>query len=478
MLHHHLRAPSLREELRPFADISNQEHVRAFLRDNGIDVVIHGHKHEHAVQFEHLYDRQGDSYRRILVISGATFDIGAETDALRVITLNGLPATATVSIERFGLPRGGVDISRHEPIVKRLWAETTRPGTPVVIEGSDLDEVYERACAAASSDAAGGTLIVHLDLPDNPDELLPLPSGYPMPEQFNDAESQSWLRELVAWWQVRRSQLEHRIPYIHGIRLRRYGGKIDQVDRIIQLLRVKATTRALAVLIDPFHDFGDGTQREAFASFCLVEFRRRDKTGTHTTVDAIAFYRAQEFARWWPINVAELRYLQREICRALGFRPGRITTIAADARTISKSPTQVAMPIIDRWLDQAPERLHLLANALVHRRVRAGAQREAVRDWKRTLSDLEMAASEYNPDGVPVAIEGLDTLASYLEVAAEDNDAGAQALAQSLRELARLNSSYDSSRSELDDFNRWSPTALRHVHDIQRMTAERLGETG
>jgi 3',5'-cyclic AMP phosphodiesterase CpdA len=474
MLHHHLRAPSLREELKPFADISNLEHLRAFLRDNGIDVVLHGHKHEHAAQFEHIYDHDGERDHRTLVISGATFEVGREADALRLITLSGLPNTPTVTIERIGLPRGGVEIPKVVPIVRRLWATTTTAGVPVVIEGSNLDEVYERACAAASAEAGGGTLIVHLDLADDHGDVLPLPSSYPAPEALADDERQLWLKELVTWWQLDRSRLEHRIPYIHGSRLRRYGGKIDQLGRIIRLLRVKSTTRALAVLVDPFRDFGDGTGREEFASFCLVEFRRRDVQGGPRTVDAIAFYRAQEFVRWWPINVAELRYLQREICRALGYRPGRITTITADARTISRSPTQVAMPIIDRWLDQAPERLHLLANALVHRTVRAGPQREAVRDWQRTLSDLQMAASEYIADGVPIAIEGLDMLASYLEVAAEENDEGARSLARSLRDLARLNSTYETSAREPADFERWSPTALGYVRDLQRLTQARL----
>jgi 3',5'-cyclic AMP phosphodiesterase CpdA len=36
VLHHHLRAPTLREEVKTFADISNLEQVRAFLRDHGI----------------------------------------------------------------------------------------------------------------------------------------------------------------------------------------------------------------------------------------------------------------------------------------------------------------------------------------------------------------------------------------------------------------------------------------------------------
>ena len=55
VLHHHLRAPSLREEIKAFADLSNLEQVRAFLRDREFDVVVHGHKHEHAAQFDHVY---------------------------------------------------------------------------------------------------------------------------------------------------------------------------------------------------------------------------------------------------------------------------------------------------------------------------------------------------------------------------------------------------------------------------------------
>jgi hypothetical protein len=111
---------------------------------------------------------------------------------------------------------------------------------------------------------------VHLDLPRDDATTLPLPVSYPVPEPLSDSEKDAWMRELVKWWQLDRSQLDHRIPYIHGGRLRRFGGKIDQVARIIRLLRHGSTTRALAVLIDPFRDFvSDG--REEFASFCLVE---------------------------------------------------------------------------------------------------------------------------------------------------------------------------------------------------------------
>jgi hypothetical protein len=111
------------------------------------------------------------------------------------------------------------------------------------------------------------------------------------------------------------------MPFIHGSRLRRYGGKINQVDRVIKLLKTKASTRALAVLIDPFRDFtADGVDEE-FASFCLVQFKRRELGGAQRAVDVIAFYRAQEFARWWPINIAEITFNGRS-ARRLGFCRG------------------------------------------------------------------------------------------------------------------------------------------------------------
>jgi len=316
---------------------------------------------------------------------------------------------------------------------------------------------------------------VHLDLPRDDATTLPLPVSYPVPEPLSDSEKDAWMRELVKWWQLDRSQLDHRIPYIHGGRLRRFGGKIDQVARIIRLLRHGSTTRALAVLIDPFRDFvSDG--REEFASFCLVEFKRRLISAGSEAIDCIAFYRAQEFARWWPINVAELRSLQREIGRELGLVPGRITTIAADARTISRSPTQVAMPIIDRWLDQAPERLHLLASALLHRSARPGAQQQAVRDWRRCLADLHQAATEFNPDGMPVAIEGLETLALYLEVASDDDDTELKTMAQSLRNLAAHNRNFERSARDATSFDGWSPMAIQLIDSLQAMTTSRVGE--
>lgn len=473
VLHHHLRAPSLREEIKAFSDISNLEQVRAFLRDRKFDVVIHGHKHEHAAQFDHIYDHGGDGARRLLVVSGATFEAGRETDAVRLLTFEGLPYTPSIRVEPIPLQRGGVDAAVTPATTRRLWASQTLPSGPTTVQGSDIDEVYERVVEVAGAEAEGNVLIVHLDLPATENGSLPLPTNYPMAEPLEPGARQEWLRELVGWWQLGRSKLEQRMPFVHGSRLRRFGGKIDQIDRIKKLLEQKASTRALAVLVDPFRDFTVDGSNEEFASFSLVEFKRSSLGNGRHAVEVIAFYRAQEFARWWPINVAELRSLQLEVCRHLNFAPGRITTIAADARTHSRSPTQVAMPIVDRWLDQAPERLHALANALVQRGPRSEKEGIAIEGWRRCLAELEDVANNYNPDGVPVAVEGLEVLASYMQINVDDD----AELARFVRELIRLaedNRGFENGVRDRTAFDTWSRRTLLSIADLREMTTRRM----
>lgn len=474
VLHHHLRAPSLREELKAFSDISNIEQVRAFLRDRQFDVVIHGHKHENAAQFEHIYDHGGDNARRLLVVSGSTFEAGRETDAVRLLTFEGLPYTPSVRIEPIPLQRGGVDTAVAPVTTRRLWASPNLPSGPITIQGSDIDEVYERVVEVAGAEAEGNVLVVHLDLQATEIDTLPLPASYPMAEPVESGARQEWLRELVGWWQLGRSKLEQRMPFVHGSRLRRFGGKIDQIDRIKKLLKQKASTRALAVLVDPFRDFTADGSNEEFASFSLVEFKRTNLGNGRQAVDVIAFYRAQEFARWWPINVAELRTLQIEVCKHLNFAPGRITTIAGDARTHSRSPTQVAMPIVDRWLDQAPERLHALANALVQGGSRSEKERIAIEGWRRCLAELEVVANNYNPDGVPVAVEGLEVLASYMQINVDDDDAE---LGRFIRELIRLaedNRSFENGVRDRAAFDTWSRRTLLSIADLRDITSRRV----
>lgn len=462
-LHHHLSAPSLREEVKAFADFTNLELLRQVLRNQSIDVVMHGHKHEHAARWDFVQDYNGGDARRILVLSGATFDKSREQDAARVIELGALPWAPQLMTSAVAIPHAGLKLVEGPKSLFRLWHEALATTPPSVIAGDDIDVVYNQACQVAESEAHRGTLIVHLDLPF--DRHISLPSDYRIPVEMPENERQTWLNELVSWWQKDSSVLERRVPYIHGQRLHAYGGIFNQVARIRKMLTEKGSSRAIAILIDPLRDFTKDGSKETFASFCLVQFRKRENNDGTSAIDVIAYYRAQEFAQWWPINVAELRSLQIAVSKNPRLQAGRITTVTADARSIARSPTQVAMPVIDRWLDAEPQRIHALANALSGAGTSSSDEAKVVEGWYQTLDELAKAASAFNGDGVPVAIEGLERLSKYLQT---NNSSGSSKLRRSLDALARANRAYERSDQEQQDFDNWG--ALQHVHELRELS--------
>jgi hypothetical protein len=468
-IHHHLHAPSLREEVKAFADFTKLELLRQTLRERSIDVVMHGHKHEHAARFDYIYDDQGGEPRRTLVLSGATFDEKRDGDAARLITLTGMPFAPSLATAPIAVPRGGTELRIGSSGHFRLWSTDRQPGGPIVVQGTDLETVYHQACVLADQDAKHGTLIAHLDLAA--DQAIMLPADYPLPDSMTQQDRQTWLDELVSWWQMDRSQLDQRIPFIHGNRLRRFAGSIDQINRIRKLLAKKGSSRAVATLVDPARDFEPDGNDETFASFCLVQFRKHT-VGSAAVIDVIGYYRAQEFARWWPINVAELRALQSSVVQGSCMKRGRITTITAEARSIGKSPTQVAMPVIDRWLDQYPERLYVLANTFLGADASLPLKPLVIREWFQTLDDLKEATERFNPDGVPIAIEGLEALASYLEVSNATGDAAA--LLRALRGLVTANRSYSATPQAFEDFTRWG--ASDYLAAVREASYKLLGQ--
>jgi hypothetical protein len=80
---------------------------------------------------------------------------------------------------------------------------------------------------------------------------------------------------------------QDRVPYIHGVRLYRYNGFLDQMRRITNLLdthsgRISGASGssmadAIAVLLDPLQDFEDVEVRtkRGYLAFCLLQFVHR-----------------------------------------------------------------------------------------------------------------------------------------------------------------------------------------------------------
>ncbi|HWI81568.1 metallophosphoesterase [Ramlibacter sp.] len=472
-LHHHLRNPTLRLEFKSMPDLIPLEQFRTLLLQRDIKVVFHGHKHEWRQHFDHVetFHDVGGRPHRVLLLAGGTFSDSAQSHAAGRVQIEGLPWAPTVRVETFASPRSGLDLEVKASAPLRLW-EYTQGGKQVpspmpVIQGDDFNEVYAKVRAAASEEATPGPLVVQLDF--RGEAAWQLPEGYPT--SVAEQRREGWLKGLVEWWQQRDSQLERRVPYIHGSRLLKYGNNLDQLKRVIGLLRERNTSRALAVLLDPRLDFVEHPKVE-FASFCLVQFTRRDVGSSHV-IDVIGYYRAQEMLQWWPINVAELRYLQEKVVEGAGGKPGRITTITASARVENApSPTHVAMPVIDRWLDQAPEKFFRLAMYMLHGKSDA-ANDPLVEEWLDELAALQQSARRPARDGGPVvAIDGPARLALYLTAYEGVNAGKCQELATELHGLAR----HAQGRPSSDDALRsWEENMQTHLSKVIALSRQALG---
>lgn len=441
-LHHHLRSPTHAEEVKPFADIINLEQVRSFIAEQDIRVVLHGHKHAGRIHSDYIETATDCAPHKVIMVAGSSFSPANHTDAMRVMELSGLPWVPSLGIRSIAIPRGGLDGISPSSSSMRLWSSTdSATQAPIVIQGTNFDEVYARVVLAAHEEAKEKTLVVQLDLSEFT-SVKRLPMGYPTNIDKDD-ERERWLDDLVAWWQLPKSQLQDRVPYIHGNRLHNYASNFNQIDRIQQLLKDRQTTRAIALLIDPSIDFKDVSgKKNDFASFCLVQFTRRTEPSGQEFVDCVGYYRAQEMVKWWPINVAELLYMQTKVGRPFGGRPGRITTITACARSLARSPTHVAMPVIDRWLDQAPEKFFVLASALLSNDTMSADARKILDEWIIALEDLAETAKTPTIDGGPVvAIEGPSRLSKYLRSGVGPRFAACHTLADHLEEIARMGSS-------------------------------------
>ncbi|MEJ5125008.1 metallophosphoesterase [Comamonas sp. MYb21] len=435
-LHHHLLAPSLVEEVKPFSDLSNLQQVRTFIAEQCINVVLHGHKHVGKAYSDIIELDINSAPHRSLIISGASFDGLHHSDAMRILELDGLPWSPALKVVPVAVPRGGINGAVSVPDTYRLWPTIDAPKeAPLVIQGKDFNEVYARVKIAAEKEANDKTLIVQLDLEDF-SSVEKLPDDYPLLTQMSEEKRKEWLKQLVDWWQLPQSLLQERVPYIHGTRLHKYSSNLDQIERVRSLLKKGSTTRAIAILIDPTLDFKETSDsRNDFASFCLVQFARRETLGK-VYIDCIGYYRAQEMVKWWPINVAELLELQKRVGSSFNGQPGRITTITACARALARSPTHVAMPAIDRWLDQTPEKYFVLASAFLKNKAFSLNERDVFNEWMTALHDLLETLKSTGDGGPVVAIEGPRRLSIYLKAGSGDRLPQCIELAETLEAIA------------------------------------------
>lgn len=480
LIHHHLLPVDSSEEHKIYGDIINLGMFRQFLRQHGFHILLHGHKHTNSIYVDHIYD-EGDvdsDAHEVLVISGGA--VGGR-DACRVLELRNLPYAPICNISSIPLLKamgkdGALKVKRVTS--KRLWKQDMSR-CPIVISGKGINEVYERACQLFTDEKKklDRPVICHIEFEAkskarSEEKVLP-PENYPKDGNEVNHNLEQWFDDTVAWWQLKSSKIEERIPYIHGTRLYRFGGTKNQIARIVALLKEKPdTSKAIAVLLDPIRDFSYPPENnpERFASFCLVHFKIRKGA-----LDCVAYYRAQEFMKWWPVNVAELRKLQLEIAKQLSrVSAGCITTFAADARIEDNvSPTQVAVPLIDQWLDSSPEKIAAIAHAILCPQQIGTTKSDYMDEWKRCFSDILSATTEYSDEGVPVAIEGLGYLQQCLNEFSDKKNQKHGRLVKEIEKLFMVNTQFNNETEKANKaFDTWATQVALHVEDILKLSEE------
>ncbi|MBA3422833.1 MAG: metallophosphoesterase [Thermoleophilaceae bacterium] len=411
VLHHQLLPVTPNEELKSFEALSNLGAIREVLVQLGVQVVLHGHKHEGALFWDYVADR-GDldrpPHRMVVAAAAAAFRPGLSIG--RLIHIQSAASARDVLIEdvHAGTARGGAP--RLGPARRaRLWRPRSVDaiGDAMVLSGESVAEVYAQLQSVFAGRSADQPLRDLTCAIRNGDDAGRVPDGYPQPEGVEDV--QSWMSDLVRWWQLPEPQLLQQVTFNHGERIHRHWK--DQVKRAAETLKSSAhTTRAVIMLLDPWTD---GEPEGEFPSFVLVQLQVVARA-ERRELDCTGYFRKQEMRYWWPINVAELARVRDAVLEHLAgdhaASAGRLVTISGYAAAGDRLPT-VALAAVDRAVDQHPEHLWAMAHELVH----PGRRVAEVRDlWDRYLRELDPRGDD--PSGeLPVSYRGLRDVERMLE---------------------------------------------------------------
>lgn len=447
VVHHQLLPVSVREEVKSYESITNLGLVRNFLRENVINLVLHGHKHRETVYKDHIYPPEGffgGQSHEVVVLAGATIGTADwdQANVCRLIQIEGAPRATRIAIAAVRSKTAGVALATPTFETIPLWQPQEDPlsrEVPRFVTGRDVDETYERLVSLLAQEGSLAHVVCRVEDPISAERL---PEAYPeVPDIAADAR-QAWYDDMVHWWQKPNSKLRERLNFTHGARISRASG--DQIEAAAQALRRETfTSRAVITLLEPTLDEVAEIEHK-FPAFCLIHLQPRERAGERY-LDCVGHFRKQQMRYWWPINLGELRHVQKLALDELGgehakYRAGALWTVTATA-VLGDTVPRVAVPLVDRIYDEDEERLWMLAYAVAWEGIADRATRAA--ELIAMIDEL-VPKENFDPDGVPVALEGLAELAAVLTRFGQyHSDSPAVELGECLREVYRANSTYD-----------------------------------
>lgn len=415
VMHHQLLPISPDEEVKPFEALTNLGEVRDFLAGNGIDLLLHGHKH-----VEHMYaDRYrpnlrglGSGIRKLLVSSAGTVGLGQSHsgEVAKLLTIDALRTAARrVTVVSVPATRNGIPLMLPALRSHSYRIANDDPEETGEIVGRTAQDVHEQLIDLFAEGRALPRAPLVCRIAEGP-SARNRPASYPPLPVGGRVTDDDWFGRMTGLWQ--REAPIRGMPFNHGSRIYSYGGDRNQLDAAVQTLRQDPSSgKAVIVLLEPMRDQPDD-QDLRYPAFCLAQFMI--KSGK---LDVIAYFRKQEMRYWWAINVAELAILQERMLEELAaldaprYPAGEITTVTAIPVVAEKVP-RVAVPRIDQIADEQPGDLVRLALSVCARDL---PDRQTFGDqWLAVVSDWRPGETA-TVDGDPVATFGLRALAEVIE---------------------------------------------------------------
>lgn len=417
VLHHPIGPVSDREEIKGFETLTNLEQVRAFLFDHGFHIVLHGHKHASYLGWDWLLP-SGDNLaaipRRALVV-GSPGDFRPAKTVCRLIDTSpdgdrpvaGAPRVRIIDVPGVRIGQSlAPDFRKPSISLAQPFVRSIDVGTPWVVRARTADAAYQQLRDLPIADTAPRPVV---SVVENAASAWRLPVNYP------EEQDAKWLESLVTWWQHPRPEAVRAFAgskFNHGERL--YAPE----DAIRRAALALPSTKAIALLFSA--DEAGASDRE-FPSLTAIQLQTtRPASGTGTSLDAVGIYRKQDLSRWWPVNMAELAFIQEEAVKiavdnAKLDQPvvaGRLVAMATLGLHDTVLP-KMAGTALDRAIDLRPDWPHRLAYVAAQ----PGAETQA--EWTEATADIGLE----DGDDVLVPSIGLIRLKEALAMHRELGDA-------------------------------------------------------
>lgn len=457
IMHHHLDAVSTSEEFKNFESITNAGLLSQFLKNQDVDMLLHGHKHSKLAYWKsipnyNMFNKIGDQHN-IYIISGGTLsdsNINKDDDIFRLIEIKRNAKCYDINIDSFKASNSkpneereifSISISKENTSVRPLESGL------INIVGSDINETYKNILNKfehiKDENSTYKVVCEILNPFNNRNNIYTLPNDYR--NDLSNSDPEKWLKEAVEWWSKPTLKLKKGIRFTHGQRLYHYVGKdgehINQIKRACEIINkhykeAASTGRIIINLFDPRID--DLTDEKINApQFNLLQILIKNGNDPKSVVfESIAYFKKQEMRYWWVVNVTEIKKIITEIISSLketnpdfDFYGGTITTISAIAYTSkAKAYAHIGVPLIDRIYDEYKSKFNsfksnnpkneislwlLLYSLCIKPPYKEKKKLRLL--WLRIITDL-VPSEVADKNTVPVANEGLEYVIKQIEM--------------------------------------------------------------